>query len=115
VFLTSGYNNVNGNADDGKGFLYGLDALTGQVLFKIGTGQGSATHPSGLGKISVWVNDTLTNNYTDRVYAVDLHGNVWRFDVNGTYGAAGREAQLLVTVKDGPNPKPQTPNPKPLD
>ncbi len=113
VFLTSGYNNVNGNADDGKGFLYGLDALTGQVLFKIGTGQGSATHPSGLGKISVWVNDTLTNNYTDRVYAVDLHGNVWRFDVNGTYGAAGREAQLLVTVKDASNGTPQPITTKP--
>jgi type IV pilus assembly protein PilY1 len=113
VFVTSGYNNVNGNADDGKGFLYALDALTGQILFKIGTGQGSAAQPSGLGKISNWVNDTLANNYTDRVYAVDLRGNVWRFDVNGTYGAAGREAQLLATVKDASSGTPQPITTKP--
>ncbi len=113
VFVTSGYNNINGNADDGKGFLYGLDALTGQILFKIGTGQGSAAQPSGLGKINNWVNDTLTNNYTDRVYAVDLRGNLWRFDVNDTYGSAGREAQLIATVKDASSGTPQPITTKP--
>jgi Tfp pilus tip-associated adhesin PilY1 len=113
VFVTSGYNNINGNGDDGKGFLYGLDPLTGQILFKIGTGQGSAAQPSGLGKINNWVNDTLTNNYTDRVYAVDLRGNIWRFDVNNTYGSAGREAQLVATVKDASNGTPQPITTKP--
>ena len=114
VFLTSGYNNVNGDTNDGKGYLYALDAVTGQILFKIGTGAGTAANPSGLGKINSWVNDTVTNNYTDRVYGVDLVGNVWRFDVNDTYGAAGREAQLIATVKDavGGNPQPITTKPE---
>ncbi|MBL8541052.1 MAG: hypothetical protein JNK68_11865 [Betaproteobacteria bacterium] len=113
VFVTSGYNNVNSNANDGKGYLYALDALTGQILLKIGTGVGTATQPSGLGKITPWVNDTLTNNYTDRVYGTDLLGNVWRFDVNDTYGPAGREAQLLATVKDAVNGTPQAITTKP--
>jgi type IV pilus assembly protein PilY1 len=113
VLVTSGYNNVNGNADDGKGFLYALDALTGQILLKIGTGQGSAAQPSGLGKINNWVNSTLTNNYSDRVYGVDLSGNIWRFDVNNTYDPAGREAHLLATVKDASNGTPQPITTKP--
>ena len=109
VFVTSGYNNINSDANDGKGYLYALDALTGQILFKLGTGVGTAAKPSGLGKIKPWVNDLNTNNYADRVYGVDLLGNVWRFDVNDIYGAAGREAQLIATLKDASgNPQPIT-------
>lgn len=113
VFVTSGYNNINGDTNDGKGYLYALDAVTGQILFKIGTGVGAAAKPSGLGKINNWVNDTVTNNYTDRVYGVDLLGNIWRFDVNDTYGAPGREAQLVATVKDAVNGTPQPLTTKP--
>ncbi len=113
VFVTSGYNNINGDANDGKGYLYALDAVTGQILLKIGTGVGSAAKPSGLGKINNWVNDTVTNNYTERVYGVDLLGNIWRFDVNDLYGSAGREAFLVATVKDGSgNPQPITTKPE---
>jgi type IV pilus assembly protein PilY1 len=113
VFVTSGYNNVSGDANDGKGYLYALDAVTGDILFKLGTGVGTAAKPSGLGKINNWVNDTVTNNYTDRVYGVDLLGNIWRFDVNDSYGAAGREAQLVATVKDpSGNTQPLTTKPE---
>lgn len=97
VFVTSGYNNVNGATGDGQGFLYVLDALTGRILKKIATGAGDATTPSGLGKINNWVDEGLTDNTTDRVYGVDLLGNVWRFDVN----SATPSVQLLATVKDG--------------
>lgn len=97
VFVTSGYNNVNSPsvAGDGQGYLYVLNAITGEIIYKISTGYGDATNPSGLGKISNFVNDTLTDNTTLRVYSVDLAGNVWRFEVN-----AAQTATLLAVAKD---------------
>lgn len=119
VFVTSGYNNINTPSitGDGEGYLYVLDAMTGRILYKIGTGAGDAANPSGLAKITAWVNNPTTNNTTERVYGVDLVGNVWRFDVNDERDAlsnpilppAGRDAVRLVTLKDpGGNPQPIT-------
>jgi len=112
VFVTSGYNNVSPGS--GGGFLYVLDAMTGQKLYKIPTGVGTTTTPSGLSKIRNWVGTNATqNNTTERVYGVDILGNVWRFDVNDNFGTAGREATLLATLKDaGGNPQPITTRPE---
>ncbi|MCZ7563622.1 MAG: PilC/PilY family type IV pilus protein [Burkholderiales bacterium] len=120
VFVTSGYNNVS--PGDGKGYLYVLDAMTGEILYKIGTGAGDATTPSGLAKIRNWVSgNAAQNNTTARVYGTDLLGNVWRFDVNDSVDSGGnpimaplgREAQLLTAVKDGNgNPQPITVRPE---
>ncbi len=107
VFVTSGYNNVS--PGDGKGYLYVLNAMTGEILYKIGTGAGDTTTPSGLAKIRNWVSGNASqNNTTARVYGTDLLGNIWRFDVNDSVDSsgnpimppAGREATLLATVKD---------------
>jgi type IV pilus assembly protein PilY1 len=111
VFVTSGYNNVNTPAQsgDGQGYLYVLEATTGRILYKIGTGAGDTTTPSGLSKIAGWVNNPNTNNTTLRVYGIDLLGNIWRFDVNDAYAPGGREATRLATVKDpSGNPQPIT-------
>jgi len=119
VIVTSGYNNTNSPsvAGDGQGYLYVLEALTGRIIYKIGTGVGNGTTPSGLAKITAWVNFASTDNTAERVYGVDLLGNVWRFDINdavdGT-GApilppAGREATRLATLTDpSGNPQPIT-------
>jgi type IV pilus assembly protein PilY1 len=128
VFVTSGYNNVNVPAQtgDGQGYLYVLEATTGKILYKIRAGNGAAafgtdTNPSGLSKITAFVNDSSANNTTLRVYGVDLLGNIWRFDVNDqldTLGnpilpPAGREATLLATAKDpSGNPQPITVAPR---
>lgn len=100
VFVTSGYNNVNSPAvaGDGVGYLYVLNALTGQIIYKISTGVGNATTPSGLGKINNFVLDTTLNNTTQHVYGVDLLGNIWRFEVNAT-----QTATRLATVTDASN------------
>ena len=45
------------------------------------TGVGTATSPSGLAKISAWVDDGLGRQHRQRVYGGDLLGNLWRFDV----------------------------------
>jgi type IV pilus assembly protein PilY1 len=95
VLLTSGYNNSSG-----EGFLYILNAVTGRVLYRIGTGSGDASNPSGLNHIAAWVDKPDVNNLLARAYGVDLNGNVWRFDLNDTLGSPGREASLLAQLKD---------------
>ena len=110
VMLTSGYNNIpnaDGTTGDGVGRLYVLDAITGAQLASptgespISTGVGNSTSPSGLGQIVAQVNNPKTDNTVDAVYGGDLLGNLWRFDVNGSIGASGYDAQLLAVLKDG--------------
>ena len=99
VIVTSGYNNVSGNAGDGQGYLYVLDAISGEIIYKISTLTGSAGTPSGLNHIVNWVDNTVVDNKTLRVYGVDLLGNIWRFDVNDNMLPAGLEATLIGTAK----------------
>lgn len=93
VVVTSGYNNVS--PGDGKGHLYVLDAITGQVLQKVGTGQGTTTAPSGLGKISAWADSFGIDNTAKYVYGGDLAGNVWRFDLTVSTPTVQRLATLV--------------------
>jgi type IV pilus assembly protein PilY1 len=92
VVVTSGYNNA-----DGDGHLWVLDANKGTKILEIKTGVGTAASPSGLGRISAWVDDGLNDNTLQRVYGGDMFGNLWRFDINDTIGAAGTEATALAT------------------
>ena len=112
VLLTSGYNNA-----DGLGHLYVVNPADGTLFTSpatpkpagcmsstptgdISTGVGSAGTPSGLSRISAKVPNAWTDNTVQQVYGGDMRGNLWRFDVNGTtVGAAGYDAQLLVTLK----------------
>jgi type IV pilus assembly protein PilY1 len=115
VFLTSGYNN-NASGQDGDGHLYVVNAGTGALIRDIATnGVGTTTTPSGLARINAWVDNTAVDNTTLRVYGGDLLGNMWRFDVNNIYGAAGYDAQKLVTVyanSAGTVPQPITVKPE---
>ncbi|MDR0378647.1 MAG: hypothetical protein LBI62_01625 [Candidatus Accumulibacter sp.] len=98
VLVSSGYNNVS--PGDGRGHLFVLDARTGALIRDIATSAGSGTTPSGLAKIATWVGYSEYNNTALRVYGGDLMGNLWRFDINDNVGAAGYDAQRLVTLKD---------------
>ena len=97
VLVTSGYNNGSGSGaysgateipntppGSGQGYLYVLNAKTGDVISnsKLGTGSGSATTPSGLARILSWANDELTDNTATYTYGGDLNGDLWRFDIN---------------------------------
>lgn len=100
VIVTSGYNNIN--PGDGIGRLFILDASTGSLIRTIATSAGSTATPSGLSRIAAWAENANIDNTATRVYGGDLLGNVWRFDINDQsgLGAAGYDAQLLVTLKD---------------
>ncbi|MCX7174335.1 MAG: PilC/PilY family type IV pilus protein, partial [Proteobacteria bacterium] len=117
VVFASGYNNVT--PGDGIGRLYVVNANSGALVTSINgtgiisTGVGSTGTPSGLSRIRAWVDDAMNDNTALRVYGGDLLGNVWRFDINNSVGAAGYDAQLLVTVVDGSgNPQPLTAKPE---
>lgn len=94
VIVASGHNNT-----DGIGRLFVLNANTGVLLDTISTGAGSATEPAGLTKVNARAL-AQGNNTVAHVYAGDLLGNVWRFDVNDNIGAAGTEAHKLIVLKD---------------
>ncbi len=76
VVVSSGYNNPSG-----EGKLWFLDAKDGTVLKVLSTGVGSAGTPSGLAQFSAYTQDQ-TNYLADQIYAGDLLGNFWRFDVS---------------------------------
>lgn len=97
VLVTSGYNNTDG---DGKGYLYVLDANTGAVISRIGTGVGSSTDPSGLRELNYFVSNVAYDNTALRAYGTDIKGNVWRFDINDTIAPGGIESMLIATTKD---------------
>ena len=109
VILTSGYNNIN--PGDGKGYLYVIDAVSGSLLIKIGTGAGSASNPSGLAQINAWVESSLDNT-ASRFYGGDLLGNVWRFDSDDVLPPAGRDAFLLATLSNSSGAQPITTRPE---
>lgn len=112
VVVTSGYNNVS--PGNGGGHIWVLNAKTGAIIKKISTGAGSATAvvagsgctvapcPSGLSRISAWMDNVAVNNTLTQVYGGDLYGNVWRFDLSGlkSDGNGATSVQLMATLKD---------------
>ena len=86
VIFGNGYTSDNGSAE-----LFVLDALTGAVLAKIDTG---VTGDNGLSTPAVI--DANNDYLADYVYAGDLKGNLWKFDLTGS-----APADWKVAFKDG--------------
>ncbi|MDP9601823.1 UNVERIFIED_ORG: type IV pilus assembly protein PilY1 [Variovorax paradoxus] len=117
VLVTSGYNNVS--PGNGGGHLWVLNAKTGAIIKKISTGAGSATAvvagsgcteapcPSGLSRISAWMDNVNINNTVTQVYGGDLFGNVWRFDLSKLKASGGDATVQLLATLQGPTNKPQ--------
>lgn len=127
VFVTSGYNNTGlepgGTArqGDGKGYLYILNAVTGAIIKKIGTGVGGGgtagasytdADPSGLARINNWVDNALINNTTTAVYGGDLKGNLWRFDLDSTSLSYLTAVKVATLATGGGTPQPITTKPE---
>ncbi|MEQ8516880.1 MAG: PilC/PilY family type IV pilus protein, partial [Chromatocurvus sp.] len=69
------------NSDSQHAVLFVVDISDGSLIAKIDTGTGSASIPNGLGPalVSDWPDNDLIAQY---VYAGDLRGNLWRFDLS---------------------------------
>ncbi len=96
VIFTSGYNNVS--PGNGQGYLYIVDAISGTLLQKVGTGVGSSATPSGLGKLAgnLGINGNAEVDATLlAVYGGDLEGNVWKANLQTSTTTITRMARLL--------------------
>lgn len=83
VIVSGGYN--AGNAD-GHAKLFIIDAETGALTKKIDTGVGTAASPNGLSAPAAI--DTNGDGVVDVVYAGDLNGNLWKFDLGSATAAS---------------------------
>ncbi|MDE1464087.1 pilus assembly protein [Spartinivicinus poritis] len=86
----NGYNSTenDGNVGSGNAVLYILDIKTGDVLKKIDTNVGPAQDPQGLYRpngLSSPIGADIDGDFiVDYVFAGDLYGNLWAFDVSST-------------------------------
>ncbi len=95
-------NGPNSTSDRAALFVYNLD--NGTVVAKIDTGIGSALAPNGLSNPIGWDNDG--DGRLDYVYAGDLLGNMWKFDLSSTTAATWQAAasrKVLYNAKDATN------------
>lgn len=115
VLVASGYNNGTNTGDsggDGQGYLFVLNARTGDLIKAIGTGAGSVTDPSGLAHISGYVETADIDNTVDYVYGGDLKGNVWRFNLTATNTNQWGVTRLATLVDSAGNVQPVTTEPE---
>ncbi|GJM09033.1 MAG: hypothetical protein DHS20C11_13090 [Lysobacteraceae bacterium] len=109
VFVGNGYNSTepDGNIGSGNAVLFVLNAETGEVIRKIDTGV--QTDPLGLsrpnGLSAPTVVDYDTDDVGDIVYAGDLYGNMWEFDISSEnpllWGVANGGLPLFAASSDG--------------
>ncbi|EHQ53752.1 type 4 fimbrial biogenesis protein PilY1, partial [Ectothiorhodospira sp. PHS-1] len=95
------------NSQSHKAMLFVVNLANGNIIRKIDTGEGSGGSPNGLAapRWTDWPAQDVKASY---VYAGDLQGNLWRFDVTDT-SPDGWSADKLFTAKDaGDAPQPIT-------
>lgn len=112
ALVTSGYNNGTDTSGDGQGYLYVLNARTGEIIKAIATGVGSASDPSGLAYISAYVENSDIDNTVDFVYGGDLKGNVWRFDLTANNPNSWNVKKIATLVDASGNYQPITTTPE---
>ena len=87
--------------------LYVIDIETGLLIKKLDTGVGSTTSPNGISGIAPVLND---DDFTvDYVYAGDLYGNLWKFDISSSdiaewgsaYSDSSLPAPLFTAIASG--------------
>ncbi|MEI6069001.1 MAG: PilC/PilY family type IV pilus protein [Methylococcaceae bacterium] len=97
---------ANGYASNNNlAVLYIINVQTGQLIRALDTQAGGAATPNGLSTpIAV---DTNNDKMTDVIYAGDLLGNLWEFDVSsttsGNWNIANTGAPLFVACSDANN------------
>ena len=94
ALVANGYNSTSQTAR-----LFVLDLATGAVIKEIDTQVGSASEPNGLS--SPLPVDEDGDRVADYVYAGDLQGNLWKFDLTDN-----NSAQWGSAFKTGNKPKP---------
>jgi type IV pilus assembly protein PilY1 len=105
VVLPSGYNN-----SDGVGYLFLVNPRTGALLEAIATPEGSTTAPINLAHANAYV-PSFRDFTADAVYAGDMRGNVWRFDLTAASGTYPQPTKIATLVDGSGNAQPVTTKP----
>jgi len=93
------------NSDNHRAVLYIVRLRDGNLLAKIDTGEGNAANPNGMAApiATDWPDMNLETAY---VYAGDLQGNLWRFDLTSTNTNQWdhhNNRDILFTARDANN------------
>lgn len=126
AIFANGYNNTDsdGNVSStGNAVLYIVDIETGDIIRKLDTGVGLSDDPLTLsrpnGLASPAVIDRDGDYIADAIYAGDLFGNLWKFDVSDAsaanwkvaFGTAAEPEPLFVAKDSAGNRLPITSRP----
>lgn len=90
AIVGNGYNSSNGHA-----VLLLIDLQNGAIT-RIDTGVGTAGTPNGLSGVAVV--SAADNGVADYVYAGDLYGNLWKFDISSATAANWNIPYTLLTA-----------------
>jgi len=109
----NGYDSANQ-----RSVLFIVDIATGSVIKKIDTGVGDATAPNGMA--TPIVVDTNGDRIGDRIYAGDLHGKMWAFDISDSntskwaidYKSGSNYVPLFTALDEDGTPQPITAKPQ---
>lgn len=98
IITGNGYN--DNSSGDYQAYLFVIDAATGKLVTKIladtaATTNGTAASPNGL--FNPATVDTDADGNVDRVYAGDLNGTMWKFDLSSATVASWSASVLLTT------------------
>ncbi|QKT05058.1 hypothetical protein HUS23_11285 [Ectothiorhodospiraceae bacterium 2226] len=92
------------NSADHRARLFVVDLATGALVARLDTGLGDSAHPNGLASPAPYAPGH--NRVTSAIYAGDLLGRLWKFDLSGnvnTWGVAYRQGnvpQPLFVARD---------------
>ena len=98
-------NGYNSNAFGASLFI--VDVETGELIRRLDTGAVPVTGQPGNGLASPTPIDVDGDRIVDYVYAGDLYGNVWRFDLTARTAGAWTQSRLFQAGRDG-QPQPIT-------
>ncbi|PXW96258.1 type IV pilus assembly protein PilY1 [Sphaerotilus hippei] len=106
--LTSGYGNGTG-----RGYIYFVNPSTGALLEKVvtPTGYGSSTAPLDLAHVNAFIPD-ITDYTATALYAGDMRGNLWRYDLTGTTGDYPQPIRLATLANASGSAQPVTTPPR---
>lgn len=98
IIIGNGYN--DNSSGDYQAYLFVIEAATGKLIKAIladtaATTNGTAANPNGL--FNPVALDTDSDGNVDRVYAGDLNGTMWKFDLSSTTISSWNASVLLTT------------------
>lgn len=79
VFAGNGYNSAQQ-----KSQLFVINLETGLLERLLDTGEGTLANPNGLSSPAIMYSSEAGNTFISTIYAGDLHGHLWKFDLNNT-------------------------------